>query len=1255
MRHPFIPASNRSILSRSPRAWRTAAVATVLAVAASPVFVGLPAFAASSPTTATTSTPSAPVASGDDWSVEEVPGGYEVTKTLAAPLEIRADAPTLWADGVELGIAKQSLDGLTLSVVTPDPAVADASVVDQGWFGAGDPAVEQDLDRGDYRSLSDAVPLADEAPALAEDPSATGEFAVQRYDYDLGDEAIDIRGFNRKGEVRAAVFMPEGAPGERPVVVFLHGRHTSCSGSGANPLAWPCGPTQVDVESYLGYNDAAQILASQGYAVVSISANAINALDGSLADDTGALARGQLVLDHLSLLRQANAGASVGLDPALAGRLDLDDVGLMGHSRGGEGVMRAALLNFEQGEPFGIKAVLPLAPTDYTRMTVPDVATAVILPYCDGDVEDQMGQKYIDDSRHAFGDDVFRSSVLVMGGNHNYFNTAWTPGKYPVATSDDWAIMDRTQTDPVCGASAPTRLNSDEQYAFGNAYIAGWFRLTLGGDDQFMPMFDGSDAKPASAGRADVRVSATNAPSDRMDITDFTAPDQRVQVTGAGTYAVCESMSPLDVPATLPYCVTKLEFAQAPDYGFLSPLYGNGRATSVPSTPSMHFSYTAPASATAAAGQLRVPVPEDARDFGAAESLSFRVSPDDSVAVGGSTDLTVTLLDSSGGSASVTASEFGDALTVLPGSTNPLRKVLLQQIEVPLTAFTGVDLADVTQVRFTAPRTAGGVLLSDLTLQKAETTLGTPTISTRPTASMRDIRVEEGAGSGEVDLPVVLSKPAEIASTVYVTSIASSASSKVLPAMQKLVFQPGEVCRTVTVPVQGDAATGTTASASFLTNTSNTQQGVTIGDSFGSIVVREDDGVVNRQGVALPSLPEVGVQGDACAEALATPGTLAVSAAEATAGDKVTVTAGGFRVGESVELTLGGVSAGRVVSTDGTVSIELTVPAETALGATPLVATGYGSGYTATGSLSIVGPKPAVDRIAGTDRFEVAVNTSKAGFPEGAKTVFLASGATFPDALSAAPAAAVADAPILLTPAGALPAVVSAELARLNPTTVVIVGGPNSVSTSIEDTLKASRSVTRIGGADRFEASRAIAAYAFPEGASKAVLTTGLNFPDALSAGAGIAEQGPVILVNGGASSLDAATAELLDTLGVDEIVIAGGPNSVSAGIEAGAAEIASTVRLSGADRYEASRAISGHFFTSADRVLIATGENFPDALAGSALAPKLDAPLFTVPGTCVPAETLSQIRGLGATQVTLLGGVNTLSTAVESLTLCAG
>ncbi|WP_291053373.1 family 43 glycosylhydrolase [Herbiconiux sp.] len=299
--------------------------------------------------------------------------------------------------------------------------------------------------------------------------------------------------------------------------------------------------------------------------------------------------------------------------------------------------------------------------------------------------------------------------------------------------------------------------------------------------------------------------------------------------------------------------------------------------------------------------------------------------------------------------------------------------------------------------------------------------------------------------------------------------------------------------------------------------------------------------------------------------------------------------------------------------------------------------------------------EPEVGRIGGADRFEVSANTSKAGWPDGSSTVYVASGEVFPDALSAASAATVAGAPILLARSGAVPAAVKAEIQRLGATDIVIVGGPNTIGAGVEAELAKLGAVTRIGGADRFEASRNIAEHAFPDGAEVAVLATGLTFPDALSAGAAVAGRGPVILVNGGAAGLDAATKALLTDLGVDEIAVAGGTNSVSTGIQSDAAKIADTVRLGGADRFEASRTITAHFVTSAKNVLLATGSNFPDALSGSAFGPRTGAPLFTVQGSCIPAETLAQITALGAEQITLLGGPNTLSPAVEQLQPCAG
>jgi DUF1680 family protein/putative cell wall-binding protein len=341
-------------------------------------------------------------------------------------------------------------------------------------------------------------------------------------------------------------------------------------------------------------------------------------------------------------------------------------------------------------------------------------------------------------------------------------------------------------------------------------------------------------------------------------------------------------------------------------------------------------------------------------------------------------------------------------------------------------------------------------------------------------------------------------------------------------------------------------------------------------------------------------------------------------------------------------------------------TVPRTIPLSAGVGATTVAIRSVAQDHATAKeySLHIVRQEPdpelSVERIAGADRFEVSVNTSKAGFPNGSETVYIASGAVFPDALSAAPAAAVAGAPILLTMPDHLPDAVKTEVARLHASTIVIVGGPATVSARVESSLKTLGTVTRIGGSDRFDASRNIARAAFPDGASVAVLASGATFPDALSAGAAIDGRGPVILVNGTNAGLDAATTSLLRDLGVDEIAVAGGRSSVSTGIESDAAAIADTVRLGGADRYEASRTITAHFTTRADHVLLATGEKFPDALSGSAYGPRIGAPLLTVPGTCVPAETLAQIGELGATKVTLLGGTTTLSAAVENLQTCA-
>jgi hypothetical protein len=938
------------------------AVVGALCVVAATWGSGAAAFADAPPASAETGG-SVVVAQGADWSVTRLPGGYQVQKSLTDPLPVRDDAPTLWADHDPLGIATVSQDGLTLTVSTTDAAVETTTSVLQGWSSEGDPAAPP---------ADDPTAAAPTAPApagavLAEDPASAGPYGVERDDYDFGDTAEPIAGSDGKtGEMRAALYMPHGAPGERPVVVFLHGRHSACSDSNG---FWPCPEGQEAIPSYLGYDAPAEALASEGYAVLSISADAIGVYDNALPDG-GAYARGQLVLDHLALLQKADDGDAVGLNPSLAGRLDLQHVGLMGHSRGGDGVVRAALLNAELPHPFGIDAVMPLAPTDFNRTTLPDVPMAVVLPYCDGDLKDLQGQHYFDDSRTAYDDDVLRSSVLVMGANHNYFNTVWTPGEYPYQTSDDWPLPD----DPTCGASAPTRLSSDAQNAIGTSYIAGFFRLTMGGEDQFMPMFDGSGARPASAADADVRTSASLPASDRLDIDTFADPDAPVQVSGAGSAETCASAVGAPSPAALPLCDRSLTWDQLPDFG---PMW---HAPYVPATPAMHFSYTAPPAVDDPAGELAVPMPGGPADVSGMQSLSLRATPDGTMTAG--TDLDLTLVDGSGATASVSASAYGTALSMLPGTDRYLPKILLQQIRIPVSAFSGVDLTDVTAVRLTAPRADGGVLLSDLAFL-GESSVGHPSISTRPFVSIPDVTVGEGDGAGSVSVPVVLSRAADVPATVWFSEEGGS------PEVQKVTVPAGQRCVAVALPLDGDGVDSGVGLASYSVNVSNTQDGSTIGRAFAKLRVGEDDS---------PASVSYGVQGDACAEALAGPGTLTVSPASAKPGDIVTVSGSGFRADETVSLSLHSdpVALGAALSSsEGSVSFSTVVP-DAPTGDHQLVAVGTGSGQTDSAPYTITadadngggtngdGTKPAVLAATGSDPSMPALVAS----------VLLAAGAT---------------------------------------------------------------------------------------------------------------------------------------------------------------------------------------------------------------------------------------------------------------------
>ncbi|MEW2547361.1 Ig-like domain-containing protein [Streptomyces sp. NPDC047002] len=976
----------------SPRRHRTGARPLALALAAllalaAPALAAAPAGAAPRQDTPA----SAVVDSGAGWTVTRAAGGYTVSLTLDRPLPVRNDVPVLVADGAPLGPAAESADGRVLTAATTDPAAASAKKITWQWSSGGAstatgpaavPSASGTAQARKQLAGGTAPDTVGGAGDTAADPTTAGTGPYTVADYDFGAQSVplaDIGGI--RGELEGRVYLPTDKR-PHPLVVFLHGRHSACYDTTTlkGVSGWPCPEGTAPILSYAGYDGAGEALAKDGFTVVSISANAVNANDNQLSPDDGAATRGQLVLDTLSMLKKANAGdpvsyhdAATGRDvtlgqalaagratsprgtataASLVGSMDFSSIGLMGHSRGGEGVVTAGALNEGLAKPWHITSVFALAPIDFTRATLPDVQTTTLLPYCDGDVSDQQGQHFYADSRDAFADAVQRSDVWVMGTDHDFYNSSWTP-PYPGA-SDDWSDTD----DPVCGTSAKalasggnTRLSAQEQYQVGSAYIAGYFESTLGGQHRFDSLFDGSGKEPPSvSGFADVRTVAQQPAPLRDDITSFKATSPLIGTTAAATATVCADKYGRTVPEPYPDCTdpgSTLTNQQLP-YWTPAPL-----APNVPLNIMTHLKWTGPT------GSLSVTLPTAERNVSAYDEMTVSMSPDESVATG--TDMTLSVADAAGHRWSSPVSALNPwGVTRMPASASTkLGKIVLQQVHVPTVelAAAGLDLTRVTSVAFTAAPgagepAAGGVYLSDLVFDTKGP--GTPDAHPRPAVNVASTAAEEGAGPGTDQVAVYLSRPSATHVSAYLT-VVGSATGKVGLALQKVDFAPGETCKDVDIPVTGDTEAGAAPSTSYKLGVSDPTEAVLGAGDFGTVSVREDDGVTG--GAA--AVPPVGVQGDACAEhtALSHPGTLAVAGAAPAPGASVALRGSGFRDGESVAFTLGGTLLGSALAgADGAVALAATVPAGQTPGPTAVTAVGAGSGFTERADVAVLAP-----------------------------------------------------------------------------------------------------------------------------------------------------------------------------------------------------------------------------------------------------------------------------------------------------------
>ncbi len=309
---------------------------------------------------------------------------------------------------------------------------------------------------------------------------------------------------------------------------------------------------------------------------------------------------------------------------------------------------------------------------------------------------------------------------------------------------------------------------------------------------------------------------------------------------------------------------------------------------------------------------------------------------------------------------------------------------------------------------------------------------------------------------------------------------------------------------------------------------------------------------------------------------------------------------------------------------------------------------------------------PEVERLGGADRYTTAVAASRAAFddaggPFAAGAVVLARSDSYADSLAAAPLASAVEGPLLLTQPGALRGSTEAEIDRLlDPgQTVYVLGGTPAISPAVAGRLTSKGYVVkRLQGRDRYATAVAIAeeleevlGFA-PTGAA---VTTGTNFPDGLAAGAGAgAYLEPVLLTNG--SVIPGVTRAYLDANPQLEEVAA-------VGAAAAAADYAFDAMLYGRDRYETAAVTADYYFGHPDNptdvgatVGLATGTDWPDALAASGMLALYQGPLLLTRKDALPAVTAAAVEALetrgDTSDVTLgfvFGSSGVVSAAVEN------
>lgn len=302
--------------------------------------------------------------------------------------------------------------------------------------------------------------------------------------------------------------------------------------------------------------------------------------------------------------------------------------------------------------------------------------------------------------------------------------------------------------------------------------------------------------------------------------------------------------------------------------------------------------------------------------------------------------------------------------------------------------------------------------------------------------------------------------------------------------------------------------------------------------------------------------------------------------------------------------------------------------------------------------------EPAVERVAGDDRFATAAALSRREHPPGAGTVVVVSGEGFADALAAAPAAKAAAAPILLAGRSGISAATTAEITRLGATRAVVVGGESAVpAVAVAGLRTTGLDVVRTSGADRYATAANLAttlgaASSDREpGVDEVVVASGVAFADGLAGGSyGATVGAPLLLTD--PHHLPATVSAALVAVRPRTITLLGGTSAVSAEVEEQIRALGSgqVRRIAGADRYSTALMLQAMAWPRADEVVLASGESFPDALAAGALG----RPLALTAATCRPGAVADALEAWSTARLVVVGGAGAVGPGAVRGDACA-